>query len=322
MLRTSYNVGNEELRKLFSTFLEQEATRGASEGAAGGATEEAVAALLGKMAELHDTQWSRYLHNIIDKRFACPHACRYCYMQAFRTRVWKISDPTSVADVEDAADLLNSRSNKGWARVRDDSRRHVIMFPTSHDIIPQVLPAYIAQATKMMDAGHAVLVVSKPHLDVMTGLADAFERGYKDRVIFRLTIGSTDPAVLAFWEPGAPTFAERLAALRMLHERGFVTSVSVEPYLSDPRLVVAAVGPFVSETIWIGPMSGFLKGQGGAERREQEAAWLSSPAGAGKAPMAELMSVNFVRSFVMSLASHPKVYWKTAVMKMLIEGRR
>ncbi len=114
--------------------------------------------------------------------------------------------------------------------------------PDEHDILPEIVPAYIEQAKRMLDDGHAVLLVSKPRLAVMTALAAAFESGYKDRIVFRLTIGSTDQSVLSFWEPSAPSFDERVAALKMLFERGFVTSVSVEPYLSDPRAVVAAVG--------------------------------------------------------------------------------
>jgi len=306
MRQTSYFVNNEKLQADFKAFLADEKNAAAH-----------VDALLRDINAMHNTQWSEHLFNIIDKRFLCPHDCKYCYMKPFRERVWKVK-PQAVTDVENAAALLTAQADKKWSTVRTDERRHVIMFPTSHDIIPQIVPAYIEQAKRMLDAGHALLVVSKPHMEVMKQLADAFEGQYKDRVVFRFTISSVDPWVLAFWEPGAPPLEERLAALKMLHERGFVTSVSIEPYLSDPRAIVAAVEPYVSETIWIGMMSGFSEAKKGAELRQQEANWLSS--GIKAKPMAELLSIDYVKSFVHDLSSNPKVYWKTSVMKLLVKG--
>jgi hypothetical protein len=75
-------------------------------------------------------------------------------MKGFRTRVWKIARPLSVDDVEDAAGLLTATASGGWAAAK--TARKVIMFP-------KIVPAYVARAKRMMDAGHAVLLVSKPH---------------------------------------------------------------------------------------------------------------------------------------------------------------
>ena len=73
----------------------------------------------------------------------------------------------------------------------------------------------------------------------------------------RFTIGAMDDDVLRYWESGAPSFAERLAALKHAHGQGFRTSVSAEPMLDVPHAVelYEAVVPFVTDTIWFGKMN-------------------------------------------------------------------
>jgi hypothetical protein len=301
--KTSYFTRNEQLQADFRLFLAQDAGR---------VDPALLTRLLAEAKELHNKQWSEHLHNVLDKGVQCPNDCLYCYMKDFKGRVLKVV-ARPLPDVEDAA-LLSAGATKRWARVGSDDRRHVIMYPTSHDIFPRILPAYIEQARRMLAAGHAVLLVSKPRLDCLTAVAAALEE-YKDRVVYRLTIGSDRQEVLDFWEPHAPQFAERLAVLRMLRGRGCVTSVSIEPYLSDPRATVAAVAPFVSETIWIGPMSGF---KGAA--KDREAAWRASPPGSGAVPLEALMSPDYVRGFVRDLAGNPQIYWKTAVIRQLAKA--
>jgi len=73
---------------------------------------------------------------------------------------------------------------------------------------------------------------------------------------FRFTITSDDDTVLEFWEPNAPRFKERLASLVYSYNRGFKTSVSIEPFLDyDPTELTETVVPFVTESIWIGKMN-------------------------------------------------------------------
>jgi hypothetical protein len=76
--------------------------------------------------------------------------------------------------------------------------------------------------------------------------------------MFRFTIGTTDDAVRQFWEPGAPEINERLECLIYAHEHGWQTSVSAEPLLGGYQTgvdVVAAVEPYVTDTIWLGRMN-------------------------------------------------------------------
>ena len=72
---------------------------------------------------------------------------------------------------------------------------------------------------KLLAAGNEVLIVTKPHLECVERLCRELA-AYKEKIVFRFTIGAMDDELLAFWEPGAPAFAERLAALKHAHAAG------------------------------------------------------------------------------------------------------
>jgi DNA repair photolyase len=74
--------------------------------------------------------------------------------------------------------------------------------------------------------------------------------------VYRFSIGSTDNKVLSFWEPGAPSFAERLACLQLAYAAEFATSVSGEPMLDgNPDALSTAVRPYVTDAIWLGKIN-------------------------------------------------------------------
>jgi hypothetical protein len=145
-------------------------------------------------------------------------------------------------------------------RLHDLDRRYSkrdgrIMFPTAHDITPANIDACLNVLARMLDAGNDLLIVSKPHVACFTRLCDAI-LPYRNQIVFRFSIGSTDDAVLSFWEPGAPAFAERLDCLRLAYAREFATSVSCEPMLdADPDALVAAVRHYVTDSIWLGKIN-------------------------------------------------------------------
>jgi DNA repair photolyase len=131
-----------------------------------------------------------------------------------------------------------------------------VMFPAAHDIIPENLESCVKVLGKLLDAGNKVLIVSKPHLDCIQRLCREFyER--RERILFRFTITARNSEILAFWEPGAPGYQERLMALRSCYERGFATSVSIEPMLhrEDVVQMVYELLPYVSHSLWIGKMN-------------------------------------------------------------------
>jgi DNA repair photolyase len=176
----------------------------------------------------------------------CSHDCVYCYAKGMAYRFRQVSPgqwPTERIRPQDVG-----RSHRRYPGT--------VMFPSSHDITPATLQACLQVLGNLLKAGNRVLVVSKPHLDCIQAVCRDLA-SYRDQILFRFTIGASDGAVLSFWEPGAPTYAERVACLQYAHEEGFETSVSIEPMLVSAHIdaLVADVMPHVTETIWIGKMN-------------------------------------------------------------------
>jgi hypothetical protein len=81
---------------------------------------------------------------------------------------------------------------------------------------------------------------------------------FKDQILFRFTIGSTNKDACAFWEPGAPTPSERIDALKMAYAAGYATSVSAEPMLGgydDAVVLYDAIAAYITVDIWFGKMN-------------------------------------------------------------------
>jgi DNA repair photolyase len=189
-------------------------------------------------------EWAEINENIAR---GCPNDCLYCYAATNAKR-------------------FHQRTRAEWHR--EELTRHatitvyprrkgVIMYPSSHDITPFNVEAYIRVGRLMLEAGNTLLVVSKPRIDCIRQVLESFHL-HKERVLFRFTIGTTDTTMAAHWEPGAPPPAERITALRLAFESGWRTSVSAEPLLGGldvARVLLDAVRPYVTDTIWIGKMN-------------------------------------------------------------------
>ena len=191
----------------------------------------------------HGTQeWAASNVNIQD---GCEHDCRYCYAKTMAIR-------------------FKRATAKSWAKPK--LRQHAvdrcytrrsgrIMFPTAHDITPYNLEPCIDVLTRMLVVGNELLIVSKPHLACVQRLCTDLLQ-YRDQIVFRFSIASTDDAALSFWEPGAPAFKERLDCLRLAYAAEFETSVSCEPILdATPDALVAAVRRYVTDSIWLGKIN-------------------------------------------------------------------
>ena len=129
------------------------------------------------------------------------------------------------------------------------------MFPSTHNISPEFVEPCAEKIQQILDSGSDIVIVLKPWKEVVEYLCTRFE-AFKDRIIFRFTIGSIDNEVLKFWEPGAPTYEERLACLQYAFEHGFETSVSCEPcWGGDVDRLVSELRPYITDSIWIGKMN-------------------------------------------------------------------
>lgn len=176
----------------------------------------------------------------------CSHDCRYCYAKGMALRFKQVTP---------------GQWHQESVRLKDVTRRHKkydgqVMFPSSHDITPGNLEACLTVLDNLLKAGNRVLIVSKPHLDCIKAICEKF-KPFRDRILFRFTIGAQDDEILSFWEPYAPSYAERKASLQLAFNEGFATSVSVEPMLDSDGIdaLICNLSPCVTHSIWIGTMN-------------------------------------------------------------------
>lgn len=185
-----------------------------------------------------------------------------------------------------------------------------VMFPSTHDVTPDILPLFLQGSRMLLDAGHELLIVTKAHLGCMQEMCQVLA-DCRERIMFRVTIGSADDSTLRFWEPIAPSAKERVAALELAREKGFATSVSCEPML-DARAedVVELVRPHVTHSVWIGKpnlllsrlaTNGHTDGESLARARQ----------------LLESLSEDYIRGLYQKLGSDPMVEWKESIKKVL-----
>jgi len=185
----------------------------------------------------------------INCSLGCPHGCRYCYARYDQVERRALATDASWRT---PVDLEKDTEPGGEARKYPGR----VMFPSQHDIVTDNLDSSIRLLRQLLAAGNDVLVVSKPHLDVITRLCREFP-AYRRKILFRFTITARNQEILSFWEPYAPLYPERMQSLAYAFEAGFATSVSVEPMLDtgDVVAMVFELLPFVTDTIWLGKMN-------------------------------------------------------------------
>lgn len=242
-------------------------------------------------------EWASSNENLM---FGCQHDCKYCYAKAMSVRHKKIDIDRWVQPI-----LREKALNKSIG-----TRKGTIMFPTTHDIHPDQIDATIVFLRKLLSPGNNVLIVSKPHLECIKEIC-LYLYEYKDQILFRFTIGSADNSVLGFWEPGAPDFQERLAALAFAYNSGFKTSVSCEPMLDNHIIdVVDTVKEYVTDSIWIGKMNNAsqrckINGHGDMDteyRLNQIERWQSDES---------------IKSLYLQLKDTSKIKWKESIKKVV-----
>lgn len=191
-------------------------------------------------------EWAEVTENI---QIGCSNNCLYCYAAH--------KAATMYGGWCKREDWPSERLTKRAEMKSYPARDGVVMFPSTHDITPFNLEAYIRVARLILQKGNRLLIVSKPHLECISPLMEDLNR-FKKQILFRFTIGSMNDATCYFWEPGAPDPQERVACLTEAYNSGFQTSVSIEPMLAgvdSTSHVIDTVHDFVSETIWIGKMN-------------------------------------------------------------------
>ena len=184
-------------------------------------------------------EWAKSNVNCVS---GCSNDCCYCYAKAMAIQYGRKTSETWKNEV-----VNTKKAGKGYRK-----RKVVVMFPSSTDITPNTIDASLEVLKKLLKAKNEVLIVSKPHLEVIKVLCAELKE-YQEHILFRFTIGSANTDTLKLWEPGAPSFEERLSALRYAYQHGFSTSISLEPTLDlFPEKVVDKVYDMVTNDIWIG----------------------------------------------------------------------
>lgn len=189
-------------------------------------------------------EWADYNVNCIK---GCSNDCKYCYAKIMAKRFGRCKE-------DNWKDMIVNK-NAVERKYRKYNGR--VMFPSTHDITDdeKVKEACSAVISKLLESGNEVLVTTKPRLSVTKQIIESFGL-YIEQLQFRFTITSMNNHLLSFWEPHAPSYEERFSSLQYACAKGFKTSVSIEPFLDYvPQELVYTLEPFVTESIWLGPMN-------------------------------------------------------------------
>lgn len=238
-------------------------------------------------------EWASSNVNIIS---GCSHNCRYCYAKKMALRFGR--------KTEDSWKIMELRQDKLHKNYK--KRKGRIMFPSSHDIVPEFKYECFKIIDKLLNAGNSILITSKPHYSIIKELCEKFHN-WKNKIQFRFTITSFNNDLLNFWEERAPNFEERLESLKYAYNMKFKTSVSIEPFLDqEPIALVKKLYPFVSETIWIGKMNYIDK----KNKQDREFEFYEA--------IRESYRINNIQKIINKLKQFKKVRYKDSIKKLNI----
>jgi DNA repair photolyase len=242
-------------------------------------------------------EWAVINANFIN---GCSNNCKYCYSREMAIRFKrKTTDNWKIEEINP------NQFNRKFKKVDG-----FVMYPSSHDITPTHLQESIDFMRKIINAGNNVLIVSKPHFEVIETICYEFA-DYKENILFRFTIGSMDSKILEFWEPGAPDYSERKECLKYAYEKGFETSVSCEPMLDKNTFsLVSDLEDYVSDFLWIGKAN-FLHRRLKMNGFTDEATIINANS------LIDIQSDSNIKLLYRSLKENPKVKWKESIKKVL-----
>ena len=243
------------------------------------------------------SEWAAKTVNVIN---GCSHNCKYCYAKAMAVRFKrKTVDNWQIEEV-------NLKQLKMKRRKIDGQ----VMFPSTHDITPANIQYSIDVLKNLLEAGNRVLVVTKPHLEVVKEICEKFQL-YKENILLRFTIGSNDSETLRFWEPDAPDYDERKSCLEYAFNQGFLTSVSCEPMLEGNTYeLVNELLPFVTDAIWIGKPNLLLSRLKFNGENDELTIFRAKK-------LIALQSDEFIKSLYESFKDCKQVKWKESIKKIV-----
>jgi len=172
----------------------------------------------------------------------CTHRCRYCY----NPKVLHVDSKAYFAGPKPKQNALErlQEDAKGMAK-RDDDRQIFLSFVG--DIYQPLKPD--------VDITRATLEILIDHALTFTVLTKGGRRALRDfdllagypKASFGTSLVFASEKDAAEWEPGAATVKERADVIRIAHERGIPTWVSMEPviYPDQALALIRALHPVV-----------------------------------------------------------------------------
>lgn len=155
----------------------------------------------------------------------CAHGCTYpCYAFLMKKRFGQVKDYESWREpslVSNTMELLD----REIPRLRNKIQSVHLCFSTDPFMqgYPEITAMSVAAIRKLNEAGIKCTTLTKSVLPIeLAQLSRENEYG--------ITLVSLDEEYREITEPGAASYAERLAALKALHDVGCRTWVSIEPY--------------------------------------------------------------------------------------------
>ena len=242
-------------------------------------------------------EWAPINFNFIN---GCSHDCKYCYAKDYAVRFKrKTKDTWKQEEVRFNKLVPTLKPKDGYT-----------MVSSSHDISLENHKHALTVLDVLLKNGHRVMIVTKPHLEVVKAICNEFG-DYKDKILFRFTIGSVDSEILKFWEPNAPSYEERLASLMYAHSMGFSTSVSCEPALDTNTIKLAeSLLPYVTDAIWLGKanrLKGIIKLNCGDDQVTQIAA----------ENLIKSQTDEWAQGLYKHFKDNPRIKWKDSFKKAL-----
>lgn len=192
--------------------------------------------------------------------FDCVHRFKRCTAEQWACPVInqkKVDAKYPLYKDEPAPSDFSGKEEKSLT-TRGFRKAQPVMFPSRHDITTLNVNECLCVLKKLLDADNNVLIVTKPHWNVVPLMCEALLE-YRRQIVWRFTIGSTSDETLKFWEPGAAGFQERLSCLQYAFQKGYETSVSCEPCLDGlaAEYVYAATVEYITDSFWIGLLRNF-----------------------------------------------------------------
>lgn len=178
----------------------------------------------------------------INHVLGCAHGCRYpCYafsMARSYGRVRSYEEWCRPKLVRNALQLLD----REILRLKTKIKFVHLCFSTDPFMVgyPDVQEMSLKIIEKLNAAGIPCSILTKGVLPKELGDFRRFSRKNDPGI----SLVSLDEGFRRKWEPGAAPYAERIAALKYLHERGLHTWVHIEPY-PTPNIITQDLRPIL-----------------------------------------------------------------------------